>query len=113
MPDNDLPEWDLTDIYQAPDSAEIESDFQRADILSKDFAKRYRGNLADLNGDEMGQAIGDFEVITEILYKAMSYAQLLYAADVSDGECGRFYQTTQERVTDISGETLFFQLGNL
>jgi oligoendopeptidase F len=110
MPDNNLPEWDLTDIYPAPDSAEIEVDFQRAVILSKDFAKRYRGNLANINGDEMGQAIGDFEVITEILYKAMSYAQLLYAADVSDGECGRFYQTTQERVTDISGETLFFQL---
>ena len=40
----------------------------------------------------------------------MSYAQLLYAADVTDNECGQFYQTTQERVTDISGKTLFFQL---
>jgi len=110
MPNNNLPEWDLTDIYPAPDSAEIESDFQRAVKLSKDFAKRYQGNLADINGKELGQAIGDFEVITEILHKVMSYAQLLYSANVSDGECGRFYQTTQERITDISGETLFFQL---
>ena len=110
MPNNNLPEWDLTDIYPAPDSAEIESDFQRAVKLSKDLAKRYQGNLADINGKELGQAIGDFEVITEILHKVMSYAQLLYSANVSDGECGRFYQTTQERITDISGETLFFQL---
>jgi oligoendopeptidase F len=110
MPNNNLPEWDLTDIYPAPDSAEIESDFQRAVKLSKDFAKRYQGNLADISGRELGQAIGDFEVITEILHKVMSYAQLLYSANVSDGECGRFYQTTQERITDISGETLFFQL---
>jgi oligoendopeptidase F len=110
MPNNNLPEWDLTDIYPAPDSAEIESDFQRAVKLSKDFAKRYQGNLADISGKELGQAIGDFEVITEILHKVMSYAQLLYSANVSDGECGRFYQTTQERITDISGETLFFQL---
>jgi len=110
MPENNLPEWDLSDLYPAPDSAEIETDFKRADTLSKDFAKRYKGKLADIDGDEMGQAIADFEAITEILYKAMSYAQLLYAADVSDGECGRFYQTTQERVTDISGQTLFFQL---
>ena len=106
----ELPEWDLTDIYQAPDSKELESDFQRAEALSKDFAKCYRGNLADISGDELGHAIRDFEIITEILCRAMSYAQLLYAANVSDGECGRFYQTTQERITDISGVTLFFQL---
>jgi len=110
MPNDNLPEWDLTDIYPAPDSMEIESDFQRADMLSKDFVKQYRGKLANISGEELGKAVREFEVITEILCKAMSYAQLLYAADVSDGECGRFYQTTQERITDISSETLFFQL---
>ena len=40
----------------------------------------------------------------------MSYAQLNFAADMGDGERGRFLQTMQERVTDISTETLFFTL---
>ena len=110
MPNDNLPEWDLTDLYHAPDSKKFEDDLKCADKLSQDFALRYKGNLANLSGEDLGQAIEDFEVIAEILGKTMSFAQLLYAADVSDGECGQFYQTTQERVTNISGKTLFFQL---
>ncbi len=110
MSDNELPQWDLSDLYPAPDGPEIEADFARAETLSKQFAGAYQGKLADLDGDGLGQAIGDYEILTEILHKAMSYAQLLYAADVSDGERGRFYQSVQERVTDISSVTLFFNL---
>ena len=40
----------------------------------------------------------------------MSYAQLVHAGDVMDNAIGRFYQSTQERVTDISAITLFFGL---
>ena len=108
-PEN-LPQWDLGDLYAAPDAPEIELDLARGESLSKGFAAAYQGQLMGLNGDNLGQAIADYEIITEILYKAMSYAQLLFAADVSDGERGRFYQTTQERVTDISTLTLFFRL---
>jgi len=110
MSDNELPQWDLSDLYPAPDGPEIEADFARAEILSKQFAGSYQGKLAGLDGDGLGQAIGDYETLSEILYKAMSYAQLRYAADVSDGERGRFYQSVQERVTDISSVTLFFNL---
>ena len=39
-----------------------------------------------------------------------SYAQLVYAGNMSDPENGRFYQTIQERITDISAETIFFTL---
>jgi len=108
-PEN-LPQWDLGDLYAAPDAPEIELDLARGESLSKGFAAAYQGQLVGLNGDDLGQAIADYEIITGILYKAMSYAQLLFAADVSDGERGRFYQTTQERVTDISTLTLFFRL---
>ena len=40
----------------------------------------------------------------------MSYAQLVHAGDVADPEISRFYQTMQERVTDISANLVFFTL---
>ncbi len=107
---NNLPQWDLTDLYAAPDAPEIEADFVRVEALSKEFSEAYQGKMAGLDGEGLGRAIAEYEVITEFLYKTMSYAQLLFAADVGDGERGRFYQTTQERVTDISTLTLFFRL---
>jgi oligoendopeptidase F len=105
-----LPEWDLSDLYPAPDSPELEADLTAADEAAKAFEAAHAGRLATLGGAEFGAAIAEYERIGQIIYRAMSYAQLLYSADVSDPERGRFYQGMQERVTDISTHTLFFTL---
>ncbi|MGE5547525.1 MAG: M3 family oligoendopeptidase [Solirubrobacterales bacterium] len=105
-----LPEWDLSDLYPSPDSPRLSQDLDAADEAAKAFHERYNARLAALSGDQLGEAIAEYERISEILYRALSYAQLWYAADQSDPERGRFYQGVQERVTDISTHTLFFTL---
>lgn len=105
-----LPEWDLTDLYPAPDSSELQSDLEIADRAAKAFHAAYAGRLAEMPGDELGTAIAEYERICEIIYRAMSYAQLYYAGDQTDPERGRFHQSVQERATDISSSTLFFTL---
>jgi oligoendopeptidase F len=92
------------------DAPELGRDLERAESLAKDFQDRYQGCLKALDGAAMGAAIGAYEEIGEILDKVMSYAQLNFAADMSDGERGSFQQTMGERVTDISTRTLFFTL---
>jgi oligoendopeptidase F len=106
----DLPEWDLADLYPATDSAELETDLNRAATESRAFSDRYKGRLAGLAGDALGAAIAEYEAIDEIMGRVMSYAQLVYAGNVSDPEIGRFYQSMQERVNDISADVLFFSL---
>lgn len=105
-----LPEWDLSDLYPGPNSAELAADLDRAEAAAKAFSQAYDGKLADLPGDAFGAAIAEYERIGEIMYRAMSYAQLYYAADQTDAERGRFHQGIHERVTDISAHTLFFTL---
>ncbi|MBC7907849.1 MAG: M3 family oligoendopeptidase [Rhodospirillaceae bacterium] len=105
-----LPEWDLSDLYPAPDSDKLEQDLCAADAAAKAFHAAYNGRLAELPGDALGEAIAEYERIGEIIYRAMSYAQLLYAGNQTDAERGRFYQGMQERVTAISTSTLFFTL---
>ena len=105
-----LPEWDLNDLYPGTDSPELTADLERAAKDSKTFTGRYRGKLAGLDGRALGTAIADFEAIDEIMGRVMSYAQLVYAGNVSDPEIGRAYQTMQERVNDISADILFFSL---
>jgi oligoendopeptidase F len=105
-----LPEWDLSDLYPAPDAPELEQDLKAADAAAKAFHAQYNTRLAALPGDEFGTAIAEYERIAEIIYRAMSFAQLWYSGDQTDPERGRFYQGMQERVTDISTHTLFFTL---
>jgi len=106
----DLPEWDLTDLYPGPEAPELEKDFQAMESAVAEFVEAYKGKLADLHGDALGAAIAAYEDMEETLSRISSYGQLVYAADVSNPEVGRFFQTTNERVNAISTDVLFFTL---
>ena len=58
----------------------------------------------------LAEMIARYEQLEECLGRAMSYAQLLHAADTEDAEIGRFFQTVQERVNEISTKVLFVTL---
>ena len=106
----DLPVWSLNDLYASMEDPAIERDLEASKIGVEAFASAYKGKLAEIDGATLGKAIGEFEQLSEVLHKLMSYGQLLFAINVGDAEIGRFYQTLQEKVTDISTTSLFFTL---
>ena len=105
-----LPEWNLSDLYDGRDSPQLQADLRQAGEAAKVFRLRFQGKLAELDGQALGNAVASYETMQEALGRIMSYAQLVHAGNVADPEIGRFYQTMQERVTDISTELLFFTL---
>ncbi len=109
MPE-ELPTWDLSDLYSGPDSPFVEADLAKADHAARSFASAYQGRLAAVSGNALATAIADYERIEELLGRLMSYAQLLFSGDSTNAEIGRFYQTVSERVTTISSHLLFFAL---
>ncbi len=105
-----LPCWDLSDLFPGPDSPAVAEAFAAAEAAAKDFAARLKGKVAALDGAALAAAIAEYETIEERLGRLMSYAQLLFAEDATDTAIARFYQGTQEKITAISSETLFFTL---
>ncbi|WP_407927529.1 M3 family oligoendopeptidase [Belnapia mucosa] len=105
-----LPVWDLSDLYASPEDPKLTADLDGADAAGKAFAARFSSRLGGLSGDALAEAIGEYERIEEVLGRAMSYGQLIFAGDATDPANGRFYQTLQERVTAISSHLLFFTL---
>jgi oligoendopeptidase F len=105
-----LPEWDLNDLYPGPDSPELKSDLDRSAAAARGFQGEYRGKLPQLSGDELAAAIARYEKLEDTLGRAMSYASLRYAANMSDPERSRFFQNIQEQINAISTELLFFTL---
>jgi len=105
-----LPTWDLSDLYDRPDSPRIEADLAAAEAEARAFAQAHAGRLAELSGSALAAALSTYEAIDERLGRIMSYAQLLFSADSTDAQAGRFYQSMMERCTDISAHILFFRL---
>ncbi|MDA5194874.1 M3 family oligoendopeptidase [Govanella unica] len=105
-----LPTWDLSDLYPGPDSPELAADLATSETEAQDFAARYAGKLATLSGDELAAAVATFERIQERFGRLLSYAGLLRAGDLLDADIGRFAQSVQEKISDISRVLIFFSL---
>ncbi|HAA92936.1 MAG TPA: oligoendopeptidase F, partial [Rhodospirillaceae bacterium] len=105
-----LPEWDLSDLYPDRESKELAKDIESSAEAAEAFATHYKGKIAELSGDALAEAISEFERIDETLSRIASFAGLVHAGNVSDPEIGQFYQTTHERVNEISTVLLFFTL---
>ncbi len=105
-----LPSWDLSDLYPAPDSPELAAALDRAQADVQAFAAAHAGRLPAMSGAELAGAIASYEKIEEVLGRVMSYAQLLFSGDSTDPAIGKFYQSMNERVTEISTALIFFTL---
>ena len=104
-----LPEWNLGDLYSAPDGADFKADFLAAEKRVAAF-ESHRGKVAHMDSAAFGAALSEYEALSEVLGKIASYAQLYQSGDVSSPERGRFYQDTVERLTVMNGQLLFFTL---
>jgi oligoendopeptidase F len=105
-----LPEWDLTDFYPSMHSPAVEKDFGKLKQLCDQFRKKYEGKVAKIDGATLAKAIAEYEVIQELVGKLGSYAQLIFAKNMSEPANAQFYQNVQEKITVLSSQILFFGL---
>jgi oligoendopeptidase F len=104
------PEWDLSDFYPKPDAPTVVKDIARAEKLCAAFREAYERRVESLSAETLAQAIEEYEVIQELLGKLGSYASLLFAKNMTDPKRAQFYQNTQEKITVLSSQVLFFTL---
>ncbi|MBS7696028.1 MULTISPECIES: M3 family oligoendopeptidase [unclassified Chelatococcus] len=110
-----LPEWDLSQLYPGLDSQEFAADLAKAGTESKAFADTYRGKLDALaRGPDPSAALAEplkaYEALEDLLGRIMAYASLVYAGDTTDPVRAKFYGDTQDRLTTASSDLLFFTL---
>ena len=107
-----MPEWDLADLYPGPQSAEVARDLADAAAEARRLKEKYQGRLAGLgaNGPALAEALEAYERLSETIGKLGSYAGLLFYGDMSDPVRAKFYGDVQERITNVSGDLLFFEL---
>ncbi|MDA0219333.1 MAG: M3 family oligoendopeptidase [Proteobacteria bacterium] len=114
MPDavrlGDLPEWDLSDLYASTGDPALAADLESAAREAAAFEKDFKGRVTALDGAGLAGAIARYEALQETMGRIGSYAQLLYAGNMSDAAIGQFQQGIGEKINDISGRLIFFGL---
>ena len=105
-----LPAWDLSDLYPAPDSAELTADIAQLETEAAAFAARYQGKLAELTPAEMLACIETYQRIDITAGRIMSYAGLRYYQNTTDAARAKMMGDLQGRITDITTPLVFFGL---
>ena len=109
-PLGDLPEWDLSDLYPAPDADEFSRDLDRLDSDCASFAADYEGKLGTLNAAAFLTCVQRNEQISQTAGRLMSYAGLRYYQLTTDADRAKFLSDAQERVTVATTSLVFFTL---
>ncbi|WP_181706609.1 M3 family oligoendopeptidase [Chthonobacter rhizosphaerae] len=110
-----LPEWDLSALYPAMDAPALKADLERARTETEAFAKAHKGTLKDVasapdGGAKLAAMVREYEGLSELLGRLMSFAGLTYSGNTTDPARAKFYGDVQEKVTAASSNLLFFEL---
>ena len=106
----DLPDWDLTDLYPAPDAPTFVADMAELERACAAFADTYEGKLGRQDAACLVACVQEYERIDIIAGRLMSYASLRYYQNTMDPERAQFMGNAQDRVTSATTPLVFFSL---
>ena len=106
----DLPEWNLADLYAAPDAADLKRDLAWLDHHCAEFAQDYEGKLATLDADQLLEAVRRHERIDIVVGRILSYAGLRYYQLTTDSDRAKFMADCQDRITAFTTPLVFWPL---
>jgi oligoendopeptidase F len=105
-----LPDWDLSDLYKAPDAPEVTRDMEWLEKACADFAATYEGKLATLDAAALLACVQTYEKIDVTAGRLMSFAGLRYYQNTMDSERAKFMADMQDRITTFTTPLVFFTL---
>ncbi|MBQ7304134.1 MAG: M3 family oligoendopeptidase [Alphaproteobacteria bacterium] len=107
---NNLPAWDLSDLYDDIKSDKIEKDLEKYRKSAIAFARKYKGRLALLSADEFLSVLKDCEKRNQLVSRLGGFAYLNMATQMKNQEAMAFYQNISEKITQYSKPLVFFSL---
>jgi oligoendopeptidase F len=103
-------EWDLDPLVAGRGADGVEEMLAEAARRAGEFAERYGGRVAELDGAGLEEAMRELAEIEDLVGRGGSYASLRFSTDTADPERGALLQRLQEGATEIETKLLFFEL---
>ena len=107
---NELPIWDLTEIYTDIKDPKIKEDLKNIRKISKEFLISWKDKIKNLNSNELVDCMEQYQNINEKIYKIGTHSNLIFATNMEDPEISRYNSTISDEVTDIFSSLIFVSL---
>lgn len=110
MNQNNLPSWDLSDLYQNINDPKINIDLAQYQKNCLEFEAKYKGKIAKLSKQDLIHAIREYEKNRSLMLRFGNFADLNVSTQFTNKEALAFAQNVEERITDYSKVLIFFGL---
>src|SRR5688572_16312431 len=88
--------WDLSVYFDKADDPRIDTNLDSVDAKVDAFAADYRGKVAELTAEELGEAYERLEAIQDEVGRVATYGSLNFSVYSGDAQWGAFIQKVQE-----------------
>jgi oligoendopeptidase F len=102
--------WDLSTLYSGVDDPNLQRDLERTQAMADEYAKTYRGRVAQLDAEEMVDALIEQEEIWDLSGRIGAFAFLNFSTDTTNPQNGALLQRVQEQGAKLQQTLLFFEL---
>jgi oligoendopeptidase F len=102
--------WDLSVFYSGVDDPALQRDLDALLARADAFASTYRGRVAQLDPEEMVDALVEQEAMLDLAGRIGSFAFLNFATDTTNPQFGALAQKVQEQSAQLEQKLLFFDL---
>jgi oligoendopeptidase F len=102
--------WDLEPLVDGEGEAGVERRLAGAVTRAEEFATRYAGRVAELDGAGLIAAMSELASLQDELGRAGYYAALRFSTNTAEPANGALLQRVQEHETQVQTKLLFFEL---
>ena len=107
---NQLPIWNLSEIYKDIKDPNIGKDIKEISKLSNEFLKKWKGRIKELSATDFINCIEKYQAINESIYKIGTHSSLIFATNMEDPEISRYNSSISDQITEILSSLIFFTL---
>ena len=105
-----LPAWNLNDLYKSIDDPQINIDLEQYKTFCEKFACLYKGKLASLDSKDVFNMLRAYEKNSSLGSRIAGFAYLNMVTQMKNQKAMAFYQNISEKLTDYSKPLVFFSL---
>ena len=107
---NQLPTWNLSEIYKDIKDPNIQKDIKEIRKLSNDFIAKWKGKITKLSASDFVNCVEKYQAINEAIYKLGTHSSLIFATNMEDPEISRYNSSISDQITEILSSLIFFTL---
>ena len=98
---NQLPNWDLSEIYKDIKDPNIAKDIKEIKALSDDFLAKWKGKINKLGASDFVNCIEKYQAINEAIYKIGTHSSLIFATNMEDPEITRYNSSISDQILSL------------